>query len=189
LKALNVLVTEDWQAKIADYGCSRLVADVMTSNVGTVAWMAPEMFDSDPSETSGSVGSGSGSNSSSSSSPAARYSGKADVFSFGMLIYEVMVPGEMPYQLHRSFEVPLLIKKGVRPTLPPTTPKPLVKIATACWQEKPSKRPGFDAIVQGLLEMAEESTTSPTKKGGDALPVVNKLIKKRKDSDVSLKGR
>ena len=46
LKSLNILVTKDMTLKLTDYGTSRLVSDHMTQNVGTVAWIAPEVLES-----------------------------------------------------------------------------------------------------------------------------------------------
>ena len=61
LKSLNVLVMRDMTLKLTDYGTSRVISENMTQNVGTVAWIAPEVLESET------------------------YTVKADVYSFGKL--------------------------------------------------------------------------------------------------------
>jgi serine/threonine protein kinase len=68
LKSHNILVTEDWSLKICDFGVARVRAESrnMTGLQGTCAWMAPEVFQS------------------------GLYSELADVFSFGIIMYEII---------------------------------------------------------------------------------------------------
>ena len=45
LKSKNVLLSETWEAKLSDFGISRVASleESMTSNIGTIAWIAPEV--------------------------------------------------------------------------------------------------------------------------------------------------
>ena len=45
LKSKNVLLSETWEAKLSDFGISRVTSleESMTSNIGTIAWIAPEV--------------------------------------------------------------------------------------------------------------------------------------------------
>lgn len=81
LKSLNLLLdsvvltdTDRINLKIADFGLARTNdTDMMTGFLGTFHWMAPEIFDNKP------------------------YSLKADVFSFGICIWEIL-SRETPYK-------------------------------------------------------------------------------------------
>eukprot|EP00644_Phytophthora_capsici_P008255 jgi/Phyca11/114321/e_gw1.26.48.1 len=71
LKASNILVTETWQAKLADFGISKQnpsVSDELTSFAGTWRWNAPEILQ-DPHNC--------------------RYSRATDMYSFGMVLWEI----------------------------------------------------------------------------------------------------
>lgn len=128
LKSLNLLLTEDWHCKVTDYGASRLIDNSnMTGNVGTAAWMAPELFNNLP------------------------YSEKADVYSYGVCLYE-MVVRQHPFSDVAVFAIPRLVLKGDRPSIPKDTPKHWTRLIQSCWQDKPSKRPSFDKIVKQLDE-------------------------------------
>jgi serine/threonine-protein kinase TNNI3K len=73
LKSKNILLTKDLDAKITDFGVSRKQSDkTLTAGVGTSLWMAPEVMMGE------------------------RYNEKADMFSFGMVLYE-LDSHETPY--------------------------------------------------------------------------------------------
>lgn len=73
LKSLNVLIDEHLRAKIGDFGWTRPKADKMTAKIGTFQWMAPEVITSES------------------------YSEKADVYSFGIILWEIATR-EPPYR-------------------------------------------------------------------------------------------
>lgn len=127
LKSLNLLITSDLHCKVTDYGASRLIdaGATMTGNIGTAAWMAPEVFN------------------------AKNYTEKADVYSFAMCLYE-MVTQLQPFHEISSFQIPVHVTKGGRPTIPKEAPKPWVKIMKECWHAKPDRRPSFVKIISML---------------------------------------
>lgn len=45
LKSGNVLITQDWDTKLCDYGTSRVISSKMTQSIGTCSWIAPEGLD------------------------------------------------------------------------------------------------------------------------------------------------
>ena len=65
LKSLNILIDESYRAKIGDFGWTRLKGEKMTKKIGTFQWMAPEVITGD------------------------KYTEKADVFSFGIILWEI----------------------------------------------------------------------------------------------------
>ena len=73
LKSLNLLLDDGMHCKLADFGWTRSLSNYMTNKIGTYQWMAPEVI-------SGKV-----------------YTEKADVFSFGIIMWEV-ASREPPYK-------------------------------------------------------------------------------------------
>lgn len=73
LSSLNILIDDGYRPKIADFGWTRLKADIMTGKIGTYQWMAPEVIKSQ------------------------KYTEMADVFSFGVILWEIAAR-EPPYK-------------------------------------------------------------------------------------------
>ncbi|KAK8360428.1 hypothetical protein V6Z12_A04G163600 [Gossypium hirsutum] len=116
LKAPNLLMDENEVVKVADFGVARVKAQsgVMTAETGTYRWMAPEVIEHKP------------------------YDHKADVFSFGIVLWE------------------LLTGKGLRPTIPKNTNPRLAELLERCWQLDPTLRPDFSEIIDILRQIAME---------------------------------
>jgi len=134
LKSLNLLINQRFEIKICDFGLSRVIDknQPMTSNIGTVAWIAPEIF-----------------------SNKKLYTEKADVYSFAIIMWELLTR-QMPFAEAEAFTIPVLVTKGKRPTLPKKVPKDYGKLMEKCWHQKGEKRPSFDEIVVKLDEMWDE---------------------------------
>jgi serine/threonine protein kinase len=84
--------------KICDFGLARLrdYNTVLTANVGTIHWMAPEVL------------------------TGTQYNESADVYSVGVVIWE-MFTGQCPYNNMKQVEVALsVVQNNLRPTIPPT---------------------------------------------------------------------
>jgi len=134
LKSVNLLIDENYNAKVCDFGLSRIIAPKnqnMTGNVGTVSWIAPEVFEKQP------------------------YDAKADVYSFGVVMWELFTK-QVPFADLNTFEIPMAVIKGERPTIPKDCPKEYAKLMQLCWHKKPSKRPTFQKIVKTLLKLSKE---------------------------------
>jgi len=131
LKSLNILMSNN-HCKITDYGTSRFInqSTHMTGNVGTGPWMAPEVFNNK------------------------YYTEKADVYSFGVLMYEILTK-KQPFHDQPSFNIAIIVTKGGRPTIPKDMPKHWVKLMKDCWHEKPSKRPPFPKISKILVNLLQ----------------------------------
>ncbi|KAM9695008.1 fibroblast growth factor receptor 4 isoform 1-T3 [Trichechus inunguis] len=159
LAARNVLVTEDNVMKIADFGLARGVHHIdyykKTSNGRLpVKWMAPEaLFDR-------------------------VYTHQSDVWSFGILLWEIFTLGGSPYPGIPVEELFSLLREGHRMDRPPQCPPELYGLMRECWHAVPSQRPTFKQLVEALdkvlLAVSEEyldlrltfGPYSPT--GGDA---------------------
>ncbi|MCD7463304.1 Serine/threonine-protein kinase sty46 [Datura stramonium] len=134
LKAANLLMDENEVIKVADFGVARVKAQtgVMTAETGTYRWMAPEVIEHKP------------------------YDHKADVFSFGIVLWELLT-GKLPYEYLTPLQAAIgVVQKGLRPTIPKHTPPKLAQLLETCWQQDPTSRPDFSEIVDILQQIAKE---------------------------------
>ncbi|KAG5178782.1 kinase-like domain-containing protein, partial [Tribonema minus] len=135
LKSLNVLIDEAWVCKVTDFGLSRFKAtsesERMTGQAGTYHWMSPEVINSQ------------------------HYTEKADVFSFGIIMWEIYTRN-IPYDGMQPVQVvAAVITRRERPRLPAACPAPLAQLIQQCWQHDPSVRPSFDDVVRRLERLPE----------------------------------
>jgi hypothetical protein len=127
LKSLNVLLSEDGQARICDFGFSRKLTSGkrMTNQIGTSQWMAPELL----------IGN-------------SAYDGAVDVYAYGILLWEIvtkLIPyGEMP-MIEIIQEV---VENDLRPVIPAGISVKLTKLMKNCWARNPEDRPTFAEIVK-----------------------------------------
>ncbi|XP_019072203.1 serine/threonine-protein kinase STY17 isoform X4 [Vitis vinifera] len=134
LKAANILMDENKVVKVADFGVARVQAQsgVMTAETGTYRWMAPEVIEHKP------------------------YDHKADVFSFGIVLWELLT-GKLPYEHLTPLQAAVgVVQKGLRPTIPSHTYPSLVKLIKRCWHQEPSLRPEFTEIMEILQQIASK---------------------------------
>lgn len=138
LKSPNLLVDKNYNIKISDFGLARVKAHVqtMTGNCGTVQWMAPEVLSNQ------------------------KYTEKADVFSFGIVAWEVFT-GECPYDGMAQIQVALnVLNRNHRPAIPRDCPQFFGRLMKACWNRQPDLRPSFPHIVDALRNvMNREAAT------------------------------
>ncbi|KAL2940623.1 Light-sensor Protein kinase [Bienertia sinuspersici] len=80
-----------------------------------------------------------------------KYSEKADVYSFGMLCFEVLT-GKVPFEDGhlQGDKMSRNIKAGERPLFPFALPKYLANLTKRCWQTDPNQRPSFSSICRIL---------------------------------------
>ncbi|XP_064182452.1 fibroblast growth factor receptor 4-like isoform X1 [Anguilla rostrata] len=134
LAARNVLVTEDNVMKIADFGLARGVHHIdyykkTTNGRLPVKWMAPEaLFDR-------------------------VYTHQSDVWSFGVLMWEIFTLGGSPYPGIPVEELFKLLKEGHRMDKPSNCPHELYMRMRECWLAVPTQRPTFKQLVEELDRM------------------------------------
>ncbi|XP_068186814.1 fibroblast growth factor receptor 4 [Antennarius striatus] len=141
LAARNVLVTEDNVMKIADFGLARGVHQIdyykkTTNGRLPVKWMAPEaLFDR-------------------------VYTHQSDVWSFGVLMWEIFTLGGSPYPGIPVEELFKLLKEGHRMDKPSNCTHELYMMMRECWHAVPTQRPTFKQLVEeldrALLSISDE---------------------------------
>ncbi|GLG92594.1 Protein sevenless [Gryllus bimaculatus] len=78
------------------------------------------------------------------------FTSKTDVWSFGVLLWEIMSLGFMPYTGCTNREVMQLVTSGGRLEPPSNCPGPLYGVMTQCWHPNPDERPSFSTIMERL---------------------------------------
>ena len=79
--------------------------------------------------------------------------GASDVWSFGIVLYEIMSYGKDPYASMSNQTASEEIEKGHCMECPPNSPRPFGNLITDCWARKPEMRPKFDNITLRLTNI------------------------------------
>ena len=125
LKTGNILVSNENEARVTDFGISRKVDTTMTGKIGTYNYMAPEVI------------------------AESRYSLKADTFSFGMMLWE-MVTRTPPFASMNEITICRNICDNNRPPIPKSVSPELKALITSCWAQDPNVRPSFTQIMEAM---------------------------------------
>ncbi|NXU34596.1 CSF1R factor, partial [Drymodes brunneopygia] len=141
LAARNVLISDGRVAKICDFGLARDIMNdsnyVVKGNARLpVKWMAPEsIFD-------------------------CIYTVQSDVWSYGILLWEIFSLGKSPYPgMVVNSKFYSMVKQGYQMARPDFAPLEMYSIMQACWSLEPTQRPTFDQIgcfIQKELEVHKE---------------------------------
>lgn len=135
LAARNCMLDENLRVKVADFGLSRDIYErdyYSSDNKKTklpVKWMALESLEK------------------------CIYNTKTDVWSYGVLLWELMTRGVVPYPDVDNFDLFSYLKEGRRMLRPRYCPLILYKIMWSCWEENPSQRPTFDELVSRVSDV------------------------------------
>ncbi|KAK5639789.1 hypothetical protein RI129_010600 [Pyrocoelia pectoralis] len=150
--------------KIADFGMSR---DIYRSDyyrkggraMLPIKWMPPEAFLD------------------------GIFTAKTDVWSFGVLLWEIMSMGYMPYTGCANRQVMQLVTSGGRLEPPTNCPGPIYGIMTQCWHPDPDQRPNFKLILErlGYCGQDPEVLKAP-------LPIFNRAPSQEKDVTIMRPG-
>jgi hypothetical protein len=161
LKSGNLLVTQNYHIKVADFGTSKLAASLqaqplgqeqpgngtktMTKMVGTPLWMAPELLEGKKS-----------------------YDGKVDVYAYGIVLFEILTQtlpwSDIPekFFMNRLSEAVL---SGKRPAMPEEgvvcPDERFVELMEQCWAQQGKDRPSFRDVVGSPVFLARPAPSAP----------------------------
>ncbi|XP_062888787.1 tyrosine-protein kinase ZAP-70 [Mobula hypostoma] len=144
LAARNVLLVNQHYAKISDFGLSKAIgADdsyykARTAGKWPVKWYAPECINF------------------------RKFSSKADVWSFGVTMWEALTYGQKPYKKMKGPEVVTFIEQGGRLDRPSDCPDEMHELMQACWTYKVNDRPGFVEVESKMRDYHYKITQKPT---------------------------
>ena len=79
---------------------------------------------------------------------------KSDVWSFGILMYELITRGRLPYPGMSNAQVVQALKTGYRMPSPKGCPEQLYKIIMECWKDDAAARPTFEVLQRKLEELS-----------------------------------
>ena len=87
-----------------------------------------------------------------------KYTAAADVYGFGMVLFE-MVAGHEPFpEIQDMFELKkTVVDKHKRPKVPKSTPSGLASLMKACWHKDPPKRPSFAEVLQAIEKIQDKN--------------------------------
>jgi sterile alpha motif and leucine zipper-containing kinase AZK len=138
LKSGNLLVDSQWKIKISDFGLARIrETSHAHTQVGTFAWMAPEVLENKP------------------------YAEPADMYSFAIVMWECLTRQE-PFKGMHPMQIMRAIDRGERPRMPAGVHSTLefVRIMELCWSHNPEHRPTFKSVLTALQKINPKETVS-----------------------------
>ncbi|TYI49668.1 hypothetical protein E1A91_D12G051100v1 [Gossypium mustelinum] len=127
--------------KVGDFGLSKIKRNTLvTGGVrGTLPWMAPELLNGSSSKVSE----------------------KVDVFSFGIVLWEILT-GEEPYaNMHYGAIIGGIVSNTLRPPVPSYCDPEWKLLMEQCWAPDPVVRPSFTEIARRLRIMSSACQTKP----------------------------
>ncbi|KAH0456057.1 hypothetical protein IEQ34_013964 [Dendrobium chrysotoxum] len=141
LKSSNLLVDKSWTVKVGDFGLSSLkISTVLTTKngIGTPQWMAPEVLRGEYS------------------------SEKSDVFSFGVILWELMTESIPWNHLNAMQVVGVVGFMDQRLDIPQGIDPMVAAIISDCWASDPLQRPSFQDLVGRLSEIMGAMAPPPS---------------------------
>ncbi|KAK7474534.1 hypothetical protein BaRGS_00034228 [Batillaria attramentaria] len=138
LAARNCMLDEEFHVRVADFGLARDIYEkeyYSSENKKAklpVKWMALESLEK------------------------GTYSSKSDVWSYGVVLWELLTRGVTPYPEVDNWDIIRYLKAGRRMPQPNYCPNMLYTIMMRCWSADPASRPTFTQLVNDILAMVEQ---------------------------------
>ncbi|MCE8163376.1 MAG: protein kinase [Candidatus Moeniiplasma glomeromycotorum] len=141
LKSMNILLTYGYQAKISDFGLSKIkniTSSQSNDAKGTTRWMAPEVIREQ------------------------EYSEQSDIYSLGMVIWEIATKCTKPFkEVDNDFSVMFKVAhENKKETIPQDTPENIQFIIKQCWKDNPNKRIILENILKTINKTTNQNTAS-----------------------------
>ena len=139
LAARNVLLGERNRVKIADFGLTRDLPPeknyyrLMQTLKLPIKWMAIESMKDKI------------------------FTVKTDVWGFGIMVWEILSYGEIPYGDVKNIEVEKLVTEGMRLQCVPGCPEEYHAVLSKCWIRNPETRPDFTAIYADIVALQQKA--------------------------------
>ncbi|XP_058153783.1 ephrin type-A receptor 5 isoform X14 [Dasypus novemcinctus] len=144
LAARNILINSNLVCKVSDFGLSRVLEDdpeaAYTTRGGKIPirWTAPEAI------------------------AFRKFTSASDVWSYGIVMWEVVSYGERPYWEMTNQDVIKAVEEGYRLPSPMDCPAALYQLMLDCWQKDRNSRPKFDEIVNMLDKLIRNPSSLKT---------------------------
>uniref|UniRef100_A0A673KK08 Tyrosine-protein kinase n=1 Tax=Sinocyclocheilus rhinocerous TaxID=307959 RepID=A0A673KK08_9TELE len=126
LAGRNILVSEDTVAKVSDFGLAKVSSTATDNSKLPIKWTAPEALKKK------------------------KFSAQSDVWSYGVLLWEIFSYGRQPYPKMSLSEVRELVDQGYRMEPPDGCPPDVYSIMSSCWETEPKRRPSFLKLRERL---------------------------------------
>uniref|UniRef100_A0A452TXW4 receptor protein-tyrosine kinase n=1 Tax=Ursus maritimus TaxID=29073 RepID=A0A452TXW4_URSMA len=144
LAARNILINSNLVCKVSDFGLSRVLEDdpeaAYTTRGGKIPirWTAPEAI------------------------AFRKFTSASDVWSYGIVLWEVVSYGERPYWEMTNQDVIKAVEEGYRLPSPMDCSAALYQLMLDCWQKDRNSRPKFDEIVNMLDKLIRNPSSLKT---------------------------
>ena len=141
LAARNILVGNGNSCKIANFGSAQIIKrDIYNPHEGTkfqIKWTAPEaaLYN--------------------------KFSIKSDIWSFGIVICELLTKGAIPYPGMNNRQILEAVEQGYRMPPPDNCPDALYNIILSCWKHEADNRPTFEHLKCKLKDHSASAKLSP----------------------------
>jgi len=132
LAARNVLISEHEDAKVSDFGLALHNYTFLESGKLPIKWTAPEALKTQ------------------------KFSSKSDMWSFGVLLWEIYSFGRVPYPRIPLADVVKHVEKGYRMEAPEGSPKSIYDLMKKAWRIDPEERPSFRDVRMALELLQSE---------------------------------